>query len=121
MKSLRLEMDGVPMSGDEGYVQGQMLEQMKADVLGMEEELMAVKNVVEKQRALKHLAAAPGGEQKVLQTYTVSLQEVKANLAEWIPPLRSEYNSLVHDTKAVRPVNKKELEGNQMLNMPLGC
>ena len=62
MKSLRLEMDGVPMSGDEGFVQGQMLEQMKDDVFAMEKELMAVKKVVEEQRALKHLAAAPGGE-----------------------------------------------------------
>ena len=39
MKSLRLEMDGVPMSGDEGLVQGHMLEQMKDDVFAMEEEL----------------------------------------------------------------------------------
>ena len=76
---------------------------------------MLVNKVVEEQRALKLLAAAPGREEKVLQTYTVSLQEVKANLEEWIAPLRSEYNSLVHDTKvtkAVRPVKKKDLEGN---------
>ena len=46
----------------------------------------------------------------VLQTYTVPLAMVKADLEAWLEPIKAEYRQLTQESRAVRPVTVKELE-----------
>ena len=48
-------------------------------------------------------------EPKVLQTQTVPLNEVMANLPEWVDAPRAEYTSLTEGTNATKPVHKDTL------------
>ena len=47
--------------------------------------------------------------EQCLQTRTVSLQEVKKDIEQWMTPMLNEYNSLI-DSKAIRPISDTELE-----------
>ena len=48
--------------------------------------------------------------EKVLQTRTVPLQEVRRDLESWKEAMTDEYNALVYGTKVVKPVNEKDLD-----------
>ena len=45
------------------------------------------------------------GPGEILQTTTVPLNEVRNELREWKDAMMKEYNSLVHETKAIEPVD----------------
>ena len=49
--------------------------------------------------------------EKVLQTRTVPLQEVRRDLESWKEAMTDEYNALVNGTKVVKPVDEKDLDG----------
>ena len=40
-----------------------------------------------------------------LQTRTIPLEEVKANIEKWKPSIEADYESLVSNTKAVEPLS----------------
>ena len=46
----------------------------------------------------------------VLQTYTIPLTMVKRDMESWIEPIKAEYNQLVYESQAVKPVKLSELE-----------
>ena len=52
------------------------------------------------------MAKDPG---EILQTTTVPLNEVRSELGEWKDAMLKEYNSLVHETKAIEPVDISSL------------
>ena len=122
--ALREESQRLPMDGDEGGRQGQLMKNLKVQVYVLEEELDLVNKMVtegEERSCLlaalnmKEMGEAEGdqlevpGEQKVLQTQTVPLNEVMANLPEWVEALRAEYMSLTEGTNAIKPVHKDTL------------
>jgi hypothetical protein len=129
----------MPVDGDEGQIQGSLIEEMSQQLQALEEELTQVNRLLLWVRQRKHLEAAvcdvgprvkkvgdvegekegsnptPVGDSmvgssQVLQTYNVPLQEVRANLAMWRPAILSEYESLTKITKAVRPVHRDTLK-----------
>ena len=151
----------VPTDGDEGMIQGTLVEEMLNQMHDLENDLRKLNQWISNDQRRQHLEAArlqactvdnldtadnllgrcemksmghptPVGadangenvgastpvdshmkndeEKKVLQTYTVPLQEVRANLAKWRPAILSEYESLTKVTKAVRPVHKDTLK-----------
>ena len=61
---------------------------------------------------LKNLSVPAEEGALVLQTYTVPLEEVGANLSEWRSALLSEYESLTVLTKAIEPIDAQELQGD---------
>lgn len=80
-------------------------------------------NLVESQLALEHLrlaaldavSAEAQQQQKpatVLQTYTVSLHQLK-ELEKWKAPLLGEYTSLVHTTRAIKPTTQERLKADE--------
>ena len=54
----------------------------------------------------------------VLQTVTVGLSDVRKDLQSWVPAMKEEYNSLVHTTKAVVPVDVNTLESDAVEFVP---
>ena len=122
--ALREESQRLPMDGDEGGRQGQLMKNLKVHVHILEEELDTVnKMVVEGEERTCLLAAlSPKNaeeaesdqfeasvEPKILQTQTVPLNEVMANLPEWVEALRAEYTSLTDGTNAIKAVHKDTL------------
>ena len=100
----------MPVDGDEGQIQGSLIEEMSQQLKALEEELTQVNRLLLWVRQRKHLEAAACdvgprvkkvgdvegekessnptpvggsmvGSSPVLQTYNVPLQEVRANLA----------------------------------------
>ena len=60
--------------------------------------------------ALQAETETDGEAPKVLQTYTVPLSKVKANLPEWIPSMKDEYEALMVGMKAVKKWRESELK-----------
>ena len=54
----------------------------------------------------------------VLQTVTVGLSDVRKDIKSWIPAMREEYNSLVHTTQAVVPVDVNTLNADSVEFVP---
>ena len=102
---IKQELDIVPGDGLEGEVQGQVIEMASEEVKALEDELQNLKSEalqLERERCFMK-AVTPDTDEapKVLQTYTVPLNEVKANLADWLPSMRDEYEALTSKMKAV--------------------
>ena len=57
-------------------------------------------------------------EADVLQTVTMSLNDVRKNLSDWVAPMKEEYNSLIHSTQAVTPVSVDQLDPNNVEFVP---
>lgn len=97
---------------------GQWLEEVSELVgqgKGCEEEVKLIKKVQEERKALEHLLSEcrvcklqggdGAGDQEVLQTKTVPMDEVRRNL-EWTPAFAEEVRSLTE--KALRPIGEEE-------------
>ena len=55
---------------------------------------------------------------EVLQTVTVPLNEVRAEIGEWKESMMKEYNSLVNETKAIEPINLSDLDQERVEFVP---
>ena len=80
----------------------------------MEKELGAVSGLIQHQSQLRSLAVAAENVvegQEVLQTRTVPLSEVSANLPEWVEGIKAEYDSLTKVTGAIIPIHKDSIKG----------
>eukprot|EP00435_Cladocopium_sp_Y103_P073998 s444_g46.t1 len=109
------------MEKEEGERQGKLLQELKGEMWVLEDELKKVGQALQHRAQLKHLAAAAskdGGP--VLQTYTVPLDEVRADLGAWHEALLSEYESLTKVTQDIEPINIGELTGNTSVEFALG-
>ena len=107
---------------EDGQLQGRLLQELRQGVHALEQELEVTSRILNRRAQLKHLAAAEDGGGVVLQTYTVSLQDVRAELSKWVDPLKSEYVSLTQTTGAVKPTTMAALQGENNLEFaPAGC
>ena len=84
---------------------------------GCEQEVELIKKAQEERRALEHLLMEcrvckvqgdnqMSGEQEVLQTKTVPMDEVRRNLKEWTPVFAEEVRSLTE--RALQPIGEEE-------------
>ena len=69
----------------------------------VEEQLEATCKLIQGKAQLRAL--------EVLQTRTVPLSEVNANLEEWVDAIKAEYDSLTKVTGAIIPIHKDSLKG----------
>ena len=100
------------MGAETGFVHGQWLQYLEGQVKSLEEELALVSGSTLKQEAVECKLAAlskdvdgvleeplcpdpPNQARAVLQTYTVSLTEVKKDIHLWKEPLQAEMEALV--------------------------
>ena len=117
-KLMREEMKETPMNGDEGLRKGQLLQNAQNEVMALQQELEVTNKILNKKFQMKHLAAAEETGDVVLQTYTVPLQDVRANLPEWIEALKGEYTSLTKTTGAVTPIRLEDLGDEEVEYAP---
>ena len=122
MKALREIVAEIPMDEETGSRQGKMVEEIKQKVRALEDELRVVeKNEKDKRERPCVLAAmSVPMEDAVLHTHTVALADVRRDLAQWIPALKAEYDSLTEVTKAVKVVDRASLEGRTDLEYAPG-
>ena len=97
-----------PLGEDLGRVRGLLMDRLFTEIQLREDELRGLRGLVEKDRL--HLKALTPADGQVLQTYTVPLQTVRQNLADWVEPMRDEYKSLVSSTGTVTPIMEHELK-----------
>ena len=135
---LQEQVNSVADTEEEGTVQGYVIGHVADQVECLERDLgyySAIEEEVERSQALDaaestkefRMAAMSMAEQAehpkddqvpkdggkpptVLQTYTVPLAAVKQNLDDWIGPIKAEYDQLVSESRAVKPVTLQELE-----------
>ena len=97
-----------PLDEDLGRVRGLLMDRLFTEIHLREDELRGLRGLVEKDRL--HLKALTPADGQVLQTYTVPLQTVRQNLADWVELMRDEYKSLVSSTGTVTPIMEHELK-----------
>ena len=100
-----------------GRQRGRWMAALEAGLLVQEDHLEDQRRKLEQVRlaALKNEAGLeiqePGAPPPiVLQTYAVPLQQVRQELAAWVPPMTDEYQSLIEGTKALSRTTMEELE-----------
>ena len=104
-------LDYVPENEEQGRVQGNFVEHF----VGWRDEIEGrLAELARKEQSERVRLARQAGD-AVLQTVTVPLSEVRANPEEWKPAFEHEYNVLVGDTSAVRPVPRASLPHNTEL------
>ena len=65
---------------------------------------------------LRAVGASLSVEDEFLQTKTIPNDAVRSDLERWKPAIRAEYNSLVHETRAVRPLS--DVEFSELVSNP---
>ena len=106
------EIKVVPMGEELGFAHGAAVEFLMGGINQLEDDL----GNLQKDEGEKgyRMALLKGGceeePEKVLQTRTVPLQEVRRDLESWKEAMTDEYNALVYGTKVVKPVNEKDLD-----------
>ena len=111
--SLQDLLDVVPTTKSLGEICGADIQWLQGEKEKLEIDLLSVRDAQNK-RVVKmcglqtdDVTAKDSGE--VLQTTTVPLNEVRGELGEWKGAMLKEYNSLVHETKAIEPVDLSSL------------
>ena len=111
--SLQDLLDAVPTTKSLGEICGADIQLLQGEKERLEIDLLSVRDAQNK-RVVKmcglqtdDVTAKDPGE--VLQTTTVPLNEVRGELGEWKDAMLKEYNSLVHETKAIEPVDISSL------------
>ena len=119
------ELSREAVGGEDGYVHGKWLQYLEHQVVALEEELDLVQNMSVTKYDDKYKLAAvlkegqevpgdghalegPDRARAVLQTYTVSLAEVKRDINLWKEPLQAELEALV-GTGTIRRVKQSQL------------
>ena len=132
-KLLQEQVNAVAGTEEEGAAQGQVVQHVSTQVKWLESELEHYSQMEEESAKVEALEAEeceryariaalstdgqPGNENQgvsrpptVLQTYTIPLAMVKRDLESWIEPIKAEYNQLLYESQAVKPVKLSDLE-----------
>ncbi|CAL1144277.1 unnamed protein product [Cladocopium goreaui] len=135
-KLLQEQVNAVAGTEEEGAAQGQVVQHVSTQVRWLESELEHYSRIEEEGAKVEALEAEecerhariaalstdgqPGDENQgvsrpptVLQTYTIPLTMVKRDMESWIEPIKAEYNQLVYESQAVKPVKLSELEAHE--------
>ncbi|CAK8986578.1 unnamed protein product [Durusdinium trenchii] len=101
----------VAVGEDAGSVHGSWLREVELLLRGAEDQLSFQHSSLQnyKMASLAPMAGSTEVPVTVLQTYTVSLQQVRKELEKWKPPLRDEYGQLVSSTQAIKPTTEEKL------------
>ena len=122
MEHLRELLDVVPTSGEIGKHCGETIEWLNSQKQWLEWNLHNCKEVVnEKTIKLCGLQVNPGDDDsqgEILQTTTIPLSEVRRELGEWKEAMMKEYDSLIHETKAIEPIDISQLNQEEIELVP---
>eukprot|EP00435_Cladocopium_sp_Y103_P005472 s1608_g1.t2 len=97
------------LNDDDASGSDRFIRSLLADVEGIAGDL----EELEKDRQLHEeteLEEAAENQEVFLQTRMFSLPEVRAHLQDWIPSMKSELDSLMNETSAIREITKDEAE-----------
>ena len=115
-------MDVVPTNRFLGELCGSQIEWLTGEGEHLEETMETVRRTREGKSI--RLCSSQLNEEphqrigEVLQTVTVPLNEVRAELGEWKESMMKEYHSLVHEIKAIEPINLSELDQEKVEFVP---
>ena len=114
-------MNHVPVGVEEGSTSGEeigWLIRTRDELEGLLNDLQRV----HRSEGLKIQAVSAGdqgsGEDEVLQTTVVSLDEVRKNVEVWKSAMMNEYRSLTEETHAIEPIDEKDLDDQQVELVP---
>ena len=115
-------VDRVPTNGVEGEMCGSQTEWLIRERERLEFELETIRTT-QKERSVRLCSSQVVGENKpilgdVLQTVTVPLNEVRAEIGDWKEAMMKEYTSLVHETRAIEPVKLEDLDQESVEFVP---
>lgn len=115
-------MDFVPTNKREGEMCGSQIEKLVRERERLEFELETIRTT-QNEKSVRVCSVQAVGESKpvlgdVLQTVTVPLNEVRAEIDHWEEAMLKEYNSLVHETKAIEPVKLEDLNQESIEFVP---
>ncbi len=115
-------LDVVPVNRDVGEFCGETIQWLQNQREGLECDLFCLKEL-QNNRVVRMCGFQAEQDElpdqgEVLQTTTVSLNEVRANINEWKEAMGKEYRSLVHETRAIEPVMLAELNPEMVEFVP---
>ena len=102
-----LDQSAESSTEDEKAGSDRFIRALLADVEGLADKLIEVEQDYQHQETVD-IELAAENQEVFLQTRMFSLAEVKANLAEWIPSMKSELDSLMIETGAIKEITWKE-------------
>ena len=106
-------LDVVPVTKEVGELCGFETQWISERRDWIESDLAVVRNLKEAQTirmcGLQVSEEQLQGSGEVLQTTTIPLSEVRKELPEWKEAMMKEYNSLIHETKAIEPIDLSSL------------
>ena len=112
----------VPTSGEVGKQCGENIQGLQDQREWFEWNLHHLRNLSERRSVrLCGPQANPEeieGQGEILQTSTIPLSEVKKEIGEWKEAMSNEYHSLVHETKAIEPVDLSQLNPEEIEFVP---
>ena len=120
-RALEEAINHVPIGVEEGSTSGEeigWLIRTRDELEGLLKDLQRV----DRSEGLKIQAVSVGdqgsGEDEVLQTTVVSLDEVRKNVEVWKSAMMNEYRSLTEETHAIEPIDEKDLDDQQVELVP---
>ena len=120
-RALEEAMNHVPVGVEEGSTSGEEIGWL-IRTRGEHEGLLNDLQRVHRSEGLKIQAVSAGdqgsGEDEVLQTTVVSLDEVRKNVEVWKSAMMNEYRSLTEETHAIEPIDEKDLDDQQVELVP---
>ena len=104
-----LDQSAESSTEDEKTGSDRFIRALLTDVEGLADQLIEVEQDHQHQETVD-IELAAENQEVFLQTRMFSLAEVKANLAEWIPSMKSELDSLMIETGAIKEITWKEAD-----------
>ena len=129
-RDLSQSMSGVPTDGDLIRAFAEELRVCEAESSWYEDLLCGLQPVEESSAVVRSLQmdvplneSGPSAPEQFLQTRTVSLEEARGELGEWLEPAREEVVALELTTQAVERISAREVEdmvrcGRKVLQVP---
>ena len=114
--------DVVPINRNLGEMCGKTIQWLQSEREELERDLFCLREV-QTQRSVRICGFQANPDElpdqgEVLQTTTISLNEVRANLNDWKDAMRMEYHSLIHETRAIEPIMMSELDPEKVEFVP---
>ena len=115
-------LDVVPVNQTLGKLCGESIQHLQCEREELESDLFCLREM-QNRRVVRICGLQVNPDElpdqgEVLQTTTVSLNEVRANLNEWKEAMMKEYQSLIHETRAIEPVMITDLDQESVEFVP---
>jgi len=120
--NLKSLLDVVPTTRSLGELCGWEMQWITKQREWLEHDLATIRELQNRQTVrlcgLQVTEESMQGQGEVLQTTTVPLSEVRRELPEWKNAMMNEYRSLVHETRAIEPVELSSLDSENVEFVP---